>query len=207
MSFYKRFVYPRLVDAAMAKKDAAEVRARIIPMARGEVLEIGVGSARNFPFYTDAVTRLVAVDSSRELLRIASTRAAAAPFPVELVNDSAERLPLPDHCVDTTVVTWSLCSIPDPVAALREIRRVLKPAGMLIFAEHGLSPDPAVQIWQNRITPMWRRVSGGCHLNRRVDGLIREAGFSIVELRTRYLSGPRPMNYTYEGFARPAGSI
>jgi ubiquinone/menaquinone biosynthesis C-methylase UbiE len=162
-----------------------------------------VGSARNLPFYTGAVTRLVAVDSYRELLEIASTRTTFAPFPVELVHDSAEGLPLADHRVDSAVVTWSLCSIPDPAAALREIRRVLKPGGMLIFAEHGLSPDPAVQTWQNRITPLWRRVSGGCHLNRKVDELIREAGFSIVELRTRYLSGPRPMNYTYEGLARP----
>jgi ubiquinone/menaquinone biosynthesis C-methylase UbiE len=164
-----------------------------------------VGSARNLSFYAGAVTRLLAVDPSRELLRMARARAAAAPFPVELLQASAERLAVADHEVDTVVVTWSLCSIPDPRAALREARRVLKPEGTLIFAEHGLSPDARVQAWQNRINPLWRRVSGGCNLNRKVDDLLQQAGFSISEMRTGYLPGPRPMTFTYEGCARLPG--
>jgi SAM-dependent methyltransferase len=202
MGLYRRFIYPRLVDAAMGDKDLAQVRARVVPEARGAVLEIGAGSAMNLPFYTDAVTRLIALDSSPELLRRAREKAVVAPFPVELLHASAEQLPLPDREVDTVVVTWSLCSIPDAEEALSEVRRVLKRDGTLIFAEHGLSPDPRVQAWQNRINPLWRRVSGGCNLNRRIDALIRRAGFSIEELRTDYLPGPRPMTYTYEGFAR-----
>jgi ubiquinone/menaquinone biosynthesis C-methylase UbiE len=189
----------------MSSEDLACVRRRVIRAASGAVLEIGVGSARNLSFYTGAVTRLLAVDPSPELLRKARSRAAGAPFPVELLEASAEGLDLPDRAVDTAVVTWSLCSIPDPGAALREVRRVLKPEGTLIFAEHGLSPDARVQIWQKRLNPVWRRVSGGCSLTRKIDDLIREAGFSIGELRTQYLPGPRPMTYTYEGFARPLG--
>ncbi len=203
MGFYRRFIYPRLIDAAMANKDLAPVRARVVPAARGAVLEIGVGSAMNLPFYTDAVTRLFALDSSPELLRRARGKAALAPFPVELLHAPAEKVPLPDREIDTAVVTWSLCSLPDAAQALSEIKRVLKREGTLIFAEHGLSPDARVQAWQNRINPLWRRVSGGCNLNRPIEALIRSAGFSIEELHTQYLPGPRPMTYTCEGFARP----
>ncbi len=203
MGLYKRFIYPRLIDAAMANKDLSPVRARVIPAARGAVLEIGAGSAMNLPFYTDAVTRLFALDSSPELLRRAREKAVLAPFPVELLHASAEQLPLPDREVDTVVVTWSLCSIANAEQALSEVNRVLKREGTLIFAEHGLSPDPPVQAWQNRINPLWRRASGGCNVNRPIDDLIRRAGFTIEEVRTQYLPGPRPMTYTYEGFARP----
>jgi SAM-dependent methyltransferase len=202
MGLFQRFIYPRLVDAAMASKDLEQVRARVVPVARGAVLEIGAGSAMNLPFLTDAVSGLFALDSSPELLQRAREKAARAPFPVELLHASAERVPLPDGEVDTAIVTWSLCSIPDAAQALREIKRVLKRDGVLIFAEHGLSPDPRVRAWQNRINPWWRRVSGGCNLNRRIDDLIRDAGFSIEEVRTGYLPGPRPMTYTFEGFAR-----
>ena len=204
MGLYTRFVLPRLIDLAMRNKDAAQLRSKVIPAARGAVLEVGVGSGLNLPFYTTAVTHLYAVDPSFELLKMARPKADRAPFPVEFLNHSAERTPLPDGKVDTAVVTWSLCSIPDAPAALREVRRVLKPDGTLIFVEHGLSSDPPVQAWQNRINPIWRRVAGGCNLNRKIDDLISSAGFSIKELRTTYLPGPRPMAYTYEGLAHPA---
>lgn len=205
MGLYGRFVLPRLIDSAMRNKDAAELRSKVIPGARGVVLEIGVGSGLNIPFYTAAVSRLYAVDPSRELLDMARRKAEGAPFPIEFLNHTAERVPLADHNVDTAVVTWSLCSMADARAVLREVKRVLKPDGTLIFVEHGLSPDLSVQAWQNRINPVWRRVAGGCNLTRRIDRVIRSAGFTIGELRTRYLPGPRPMTYTYEGIAHPTG--
>ncbi|MGH9320117.1 MAG: class I SAM-dependent methyltransferase [Vicinamibacteria bacterium] len=187
----------------MKNKDAAELRSKVIPAARGVVLEVGVGSGLNIPFYTAAVSRLYAVDPSMELLNMARQKAGGAPFPIDFLNHTAERMALADRDVDTAVVTWSLCSMADALAALREVKRVLKPDGTLIFVEHGLSPDHSVQAWQNRINPIWRRVAGGCNLNRRIDHVIRSAGFAIGELRTRYLPGPRPMTYTYEGIAHP----
>jgi ubiquinone/menaquinone biosynthesis C-methylase UbiE len=206
MGLYARFVLPRLINLAMRNKEAARVRAKIIPGASGTVLEIGIGSGLNLPFYTDAVKHLYGVDPSPQLLKMARAKVATVPFPVEFLTQSAERLPLADHAVDTAVVTWSLCSIPDARAALREMRRVLKPEGKLIFVEHGLAPDPRVQTWQHRLNPLWRRLAGGCNLIRKMDDLIQSAGFSIREVHTEYLPGPRPMTYTYEGFAEPVQS-
>ena len=123
-------------------------------------------------------------------------------FPVTLFNRSADQIPLPDQSVDTGVVTWSLCSIRNPPAALKEMRRLLKPGGSLIFVEHGLSPDSAVQSWQNRLTPFWRRMAGGCHLNRKIDDVIRDAGFTIEHLETRYIPGWRPVTYHSIGVGR-----
>jgi SAM-dependent methyltransferase len=132
---------------------------------------------------------------------MAVRKAAPVPFPVEFLHRQADRVPLPDGSVDTAVSTWTLCSIADPLSALREVRRVLTPGGVLVFIEHGLSPDAAVQTWQNRLTPIWRRIAGGCHLNRRIGGLIESAGFRIEELRTGYVRGPRLGTYMYEGRA------
>ena len=188
----------------MARADVARLRAMQIPAARGTVLEVGIGSGLNVPFYTSAVTRLYGVDPSAELLAMARGRAAAAPFPVELLEQDADRIPLHDASVDTVVVTWSLCSIAKPEDALREMRRVLKPSGTFIFVEHGLSPDTRVRKWQNLLTPWWRRFAGGCHLNRKMDDLVREAGFTIETLRTEYVPGPRPLTFMYEGTARKA---
>lgn len=186
----------------MTRGEVAHLRAAHVPAARGVVLEIGIGSGLNLPFYTNAVTRLYGVDPSEALLARARKRAAAAPFPVVLINGDADRIPLGGASIDTVVVTWSLCSIAKPANALREMRRVLKPSGTLIFVEHGLSDDVRVRKWQNRLTPFWRRFTGGCHLNRKMDDLVRAAGFTIAELRTEYVPGPRPMTFMYEGRAR-----
>lgn len=185
----------------MAREEATRLRAAYVPAARGVVLEIGIGSGLNLPFYTSAVTHLHGVDPSAELLAMARDKVAAAPFPVELLNREAGQIPLADASIDTVVVTWSLCSIANPTGALREMRRVLKPGGALIFVEHGLSPDAGVRKWQNRLTPVWRLFTGGCHLNRKMDDLIRSAGFTIAELRTEYVPGPRAFTYMYEGRA------
>lgn len=186
----------------MSRDDATRLRAAYLPLARGHVLEIGIGSGLNIPFYTGAVTKLHGIDPSAELLARAAETATAAPFPVELLNTTAEHIPLPDESMDSVVVTWALCSIPDAAAALRDMRRVLKRDGSLIFVEHGLSPDPVVEKWQNRLTPFWRPWTGGCHLNKKIDDLVRAAGFTIADLRTEYVPGPRPLTFTYQGVAR-----
>jgi ubiquinone/menaquinone biosynthesis C-methylase UbiE len=205
MGFYEHFILPRLTDLAMKNKESARLRANWIPHARGEVLEIGIGSGLNLPFYSPEVQRLYGVDPSVELQRMARQRAAAGPLKVEFLSQSAEEpLPLANASIDTVVVTWSLCSIVNAPKALLEMKRVLKASGRLIFLEHGRAPDPEVVVWQDRLTPIWKRVTGGCHLNRKIDDLITAAGFQIVELKTCYLPGPRPMTYTYQGFGQPA---
>jgi ubiquinone/menaquinone biosynthesis C-methylase UbiE len=202
MGIYRRFVLPRVIDLAMRDKGATARRAGLVPQATGAVLEIGIGSGLNLPFYSAAVTRLRGVDPSAELLAMAGRKLGRVDFPVELSCESAEQLRLDDGSIDTVVMTWVLCSIPNPDLALREAKRVLKPAGRLLFVEHGYAPDPKVLTWQRRLNPLWRRIGGGCNLDRRMDALIAAAGFHIERLETSYLPGPRPMTYTYEGAAR-----
>ena len=204
LTFYNKYVLPRLINFAMTRSDLARIREVHVPAAKGVVLEIGIGSGVNMPFYTNAVTQLYGVDPSAELLAMAREKAAAAPFPVELFNRAADRIPLADASVDTAIVTWSLCSIANPADALREVRRILKPGGALIFVEHGLSPEAGVRKWQNRLTPVWRRCAGGCHLNRKMDDLIRSAGFTIADLRMEYVPGPRAFAFMYQGRAHTA---
>jgi ubiquinone/menaquinone biosynthesis C-methylase UbiE len=196
---YSRLLFPRLLDFAMKYEELTNLREKMIPAARGAVLEVGIGSGLNLPFYTSSVTKLYGLEPSPELLAKARTRSSRAKFPIEWLNTAAELIRLPDSSVDTVVVTWSLCSMQDPAAALGEMNRVLRPDGRLIFIEHGLSPDARVQSWQNRLTPVWRRLAGGCHLNRKMDDLIRSAGFSIARLEAAYIPGPRPLTYTYSG--------
>jgi ubiquinone/menaquinone biosynthesis C-methylase UbiE len=202
MGVYAKYVLPWVIDLAMRNKDAEQLRADWVPHARGDVLEVGIGSGLNLPFYSSEVQRLYGVEPSAELQRMAGTRAASAATKVEFFAQSAEEpLPLPDGSIDTVVTTWTLCSIADPSSALRQMKRVLKPSGLLIFIEHGRAPDPRVSSWQDRLTPWWKRITGGCHLNRAIDALFVEAGFEIDDLKTTYVRGPRPMAYTYQGFA------
>jgi ubiquinone/menaquinone biosynthesis C-methylase UbiE len=201
MAFYSHHVLPRLINFAMARAELARLRAVHVPAARGVVLEAGIGSGLNLPFYTAEVTKLYGVDPSAELLALARPKTRGLGFPVELLRQEAERIPLETGSVDTVVMTWSLCSIRDPVSALRELHRVLKPGGALIFIEHGLAPDAGVRKWQNRLTPIWRRLAGGCHLDRKMDDLIRGAGFKIASVEMGYAPGPRFATYTYEGRA------
>lgn len=204
MGFYGKYLLPRILDLAMKNKDTTRVRAAVIPQARGEVLEVGIGSGLNLPFYSPEVKHIFGVDPSLELQKMASKR-IAGPIKVDFIAQSAEEpLPLEAASIDTIVMAWTLCSIPNAAKALQQMRRVLKADGRLIFVEHGRAPDRKVAAWQDRLTPFWRRATGGCHLNRKVDDLIVGAGFQITELTTSYLPGPRPMTYTYQGAARPA---
>lgn len=204
MSLYRKFVLPRLIDLSMKNKETARYRPKIVPLARGQVLEVGVGSGLNFPFYSEQVHSVCGVDSSEELLRMAEKRAGAVSGPVQLLNSSAEAIPLDSETADTIVMTWTLCSIPQPEKALAEMLRVLKPGGELLFIEHGAAPDRTVRTWQDRINPPWRALAGGCNINRQMDRLISDAGFHIVELEKGYLRGPRLFTFTYRGRARKA---
>lgn len=204
MSFYDHWILPRLTHLVMRSPRLAEYRARAVAHARGDVLEIGMGSGLNLPFFRDDVRRIVGVEPSLPLARLAELRARELSVPVDVLLATAEDLPLADASVDTAVTTWSLCTIPEPVRALREVRRVLRPGGQLVFVEHGRSPEEGVARWQDRLTPLWRRCAGGCHLNRPIDALIREAGFVIPDLQTGYMAGPRVATFMYEGFAKPA---
>jgi ubiquinone/menaquinone biosynthesis C-methylase UbiE len=204
VSVYETYVLPRLIHWGMRKKIATAERKRFIPLASGTVLEVGIGSGLNLPFYGPQVQKLYALDPSRALWNMARPRVREAPFPVEFLAASAERIPLEDMSVDTVVTTWTLCTIPDLLQALTDMRRVLKPEGRLIFVEHGHSPDPSVLAWQNRLTPVWKRIGGGCHLNRQIDALIADAGFDITQIDRGYSRGPKPMTYLYKGVARRA---
>ena len=204
MSLYDRWILPRVLDVVMRNREMTRYRSGLVPKARGVVLEVGIGSGLNLPFYGPQVERLHAIDPSEELLRMARKRAKSIPFPVECFARSGEAIPIDDHCVDTVLTTFTLCTIADPLAALREMRRVLRPTGRLLFAEHGLAPDRSVQRWQQRCTPVWKRIAGGCNLDRKMDDLIGTAGFHIAELKVEYAKGPRPLSYIYAGSARPA---
>jgi len=206
MNLYERWILPRLLDLVMRNKEVTRYRSRVVPHARGIVLEVGIGSGLNMRFYGPQVEQLFAVDPSEELLRMARRRAHAMPLPVEFFARSGEVIPLGNQSVDTVLTTFTLCTIPDPLAALREARRVLKSGGQLLFAEHGLAPDTSVRRWQHRCNPLWSKIAGGCNLNRKMDQLIRAAGFEITELETEYAKGPRPMSYVYSGRAQPIAS-
>jgi SAM-dependent methyltransferase len=206
MSVYGRYVLPVLTDLTMRNRFAHAERVRYVPLASGDVLEVGVGSGLNIPIYGPALRTLSALDPSPELLRMARRQAAGAPFPVTFMQQSAEQIPLADGAVDTVVTTWTLCTIPEPVRALREMRRVLRADGRLIFVEHGRAPDPTVVTWQDRLTPLWRNIAGGCHLNRSIDRLLAVGGFEITELDCGYTAGLRVAAYLYRGLARPRGA-
>jgi ubiquinone/menaquinone biosynthesis C-methylase UbiE len=203
VNVYDRWVFPPLLDLVMRQTQLEKFRREVVAAASGRVLEIGVGSGLNFPFYGEQVKIVIGIDPSPRLLAMASRRAEAARVRAELLQASATAIPLADDTIDTIVMTWTLCSIPDPLTALREMRRVLKPDGRLLFIEHGLSPEAGVERWQHRLTPMSGHISGGCHLDRKMDDLIRSAGFELTEIRTEYARGPRMFTYMYEGCARP----
>lgn len=202
MNFYERCILPPVLDLVMRQNQLEKYRREVVANASGRVLEVGVGSGLNLPLYREQVEFVVGIDPSPRLLATARRRAIAASVRAYLVLASAVAIPLADCTIDTVVMTWTLCSIADPLTGLREMRRVLKPSGKLFFIEHGLSPEAGVERWQRGLTPMWRHIGGGCHLDRKMDDLIRSAGFELTDLRTEYAQGPRPFTYMYEGCAR-----
>ena len=204
MGFYNDRIVPHLVHLSMRNRRLLPRRERVISAAEGRVLEIGIGSGLNLPFYSSRAWEVVGLDPAPRLLAMARRAAEQCAVPVTFVEGSAEAIPLDDNSIDTAVTTWTLCTIPDAVRALIDVRRVLKPGGRLLFIEHGLAPEDNVRRWQNRLTPVWKRFSGGCHLNRPIRSLIEEAGYRIATIDTAYMEGPKPMVYLYEGCALPA---
>ena len=201
--WYDRHLLPYLVDLACGLRAVRRQRRKVVPLARGKVLEVGIGTGLNLEHYDTArVDQVVGLDPGLEMHPLARKRARQAGLTVELVGLSAEQLPFDAHTFDTVLVTYALCTIPDPHAALVEIRRVLKRGGLLIFCEHGLAPDPSVRRWQQRLTPLWTRVAGGCHLDRDVPALLADAGFQCRDLQALYLPGPRVLTFNYWGTAK-----
>ena len=201
MSVYDQWILPPLLNLVMRQRQLRRYRSDLVPMARGRVLEVGIGSGLNLPYYGANVESVTGIDPTPRLLAMAERLAPSVPVRVQLLCGSATDLPVRSASIDTIVMTWTLCSIGDPARALLEMRRVLRPGGALLFVEHGLAPDAGVARWQRTLTPIWQRLAGGCHLDRNVDALLRAAGFRVAALATGYADGPRPMTFMYEGRA------
>lgn len=202
MTFYSEHVLPRVIDRSMRSGELRPYRERVVSRAEGRVLEVGVGSGLNLPFYGARVAEVVGLEPSARLLAMARSRIGQSRAPAGFIEGSAESIPLEDRSIDTVVMTWTLCSIPDAARALAEMRRVLEPTGQLLFVEHGLAPEDDVRRWQHRLTPLWKKIGGGCHLNRPIRSLIEDAGFRIRQIETAYMKGPKPLTFIYEGRAK-----
>jgi ubiquinone/menaquinone biosynthesis C-methylase UbiE len=201
MGFYENQILPRLTELAMSRGELTPIRARVAASLDGDVLEVGFGSGLNVPHYPPAVAHLRAVDPATVGRKLAAKRVASSGVPVEYIGLDGQALPLESGSIDHVLTTWTLCTIPDVDRALSEIRRVLRPGGMFHFVEHGRSPDRKVAGWQDRLTPLQRRVAGGCHLNRPIDELVMSSGLELVQLENYYAKGPRPFGYMFEGLA------
>jgi ubiquinone/menaquinone biosynthesis C-methylase UbiE len=205
MGFYSKYILPRATCFACSLKPTRMQRGQVVPLARGRVLEIGIGSGLNLPFYAPGkVEYLWGLDPSRENWALTEGRRAPVDFDVEFLEASAEAIPLDDASADCVLVTYTLCTLPAVRPALEEMHRVLKPGGRLIFCEHGAAPDASVRFWQDRLNPLWRRMAGGCNLNRTAPELLVQGGFMIQELETGYIPGWKPASFNYRGIARPA---
>lgn len=204
MGFYDEKILPHAIDLACGSKPNMKQREKIVPLASGDVLEIGFGSGLNLPFYrADRIGQFFALEPSDGMRRKAASRVAASPIDVKFIALPGEQIPLPDESVDTVLVTYSLCTIPDAVTALEGMRRVLRPGGHLIFCEHGIAPDNGVRRWQRRINPAWRRVAGGCNMDRDIPELIRRGGFELENIERKYIPGLKILSYNVWGTATP----
>lgn len=202
MGFYDKHILPRLVHFTCGLTPAMKQREKVVPRATGKVLEVGIGSGLNIPLYDGKrVTHLWGLDPSPEMWSIARRNAAAHHLDAEYLQSEAESIPLEDGAADTVVMTYTLCTIPDPHRALAEIRRVLRPGGKLLFCEHGRAPEPGVRRWQDRLNTVWGKLSGGCNLNRPIADLLLSAGFQSPDLQTMYIPGWKPACFNYWGSA------
>ncbi len=203
MSFYDDNVLPHVINLACGSAPILRQRQKIVPQAEGRILEIGMGSGINIPYYnTSKVEKVWGLEPSIGMRKKAQKRVDAAPFDLEWLDLPGEEIPLDDNSVDTIVLTYTLCTIPDWRAAVNQMSRVLKPGGKLLFSEHGKAPDAAVQAWQDRVNPLWMKLAGGCHLNRDIPALLKAGGFKIKELDTLYVpKTPKIAAFTFWGYA------
>lgn len=202
MRLYDEKVLPHLLDCACGMGQVMKVRSQVVPQAEGRVLEIGIGTGLNLAFYDrNKVSAIVGVDPAAQMQDKARRRSAGIGIPVEMIALELGQIQAEDASFDSIVCTFTLCTIPEVAAALQEMRRVLKPGGKLLFAEHGRAPDHKVRHWQDRLTPLWKPLAGGCHLNRDIPALLKAGGFHIRDVQASYLPGPRPMTWVWRGWA------
>jgi ubiquinone/menaquinone biosynthesis C-methylase UbiE len=202
MNIYDKYLMPRVVNLACGLKPTMKQREKVVPLAEGRVLEIGVGSGLNLPFYdAGKVQHVWGLDPSKEMWELAQKTLRNFDIDMEFLETPAEAIPLDDDSVDTLMMTYTMCTIPEVLPALEEMRRVLKPGGRLLFCEHGVAPDESVRKWQNRLNPLWGKIGGGCNLNRAIPDLLQQGGFKIREMETMYIPGWRPASFNYWGSA------
>ena len=202
MGYYEKYCLPHVLNFACGLDAIEQQRRKVVPLATGRVLEIGMGSALNIPYYdTESVEFVWGLEPSEHMRKKAQKQLRNAPLEVRWLDFPGEDIPLDDNSVDTVLLTYTLCTIPDWLSALEQMRRVLAPGGKLVFCEHGEAPDKGVQRWQTRIDPLWGKIAGGCHLNRQIPGLIEAGGFAIRTLESAYIPGPRIAGYNYWGTA------
>jgi ubiquinone/menaquinone biosynthesis C-methylase UbiE len=204
LGFYNKYILPKFLNCACGTKPINFQRDKIVPLAKGIVLDVGIGSGLNIPFYNKSkIEHLYGLDPSDELLKIAKSIAEKHELEIEFLECGAEAIPLPDNSIDTVLITYTMCTIPDVELSNLEIMRVLKPEGQLLFCEHGLAPDKNIVKWQRRINPIWNKIAGGCNLNRDIPKLIASSGFKILDMEEMYLpSTPKFAGYNYWGVAK-----
>jgi ubiquinone/menaquinone biosynthesis C-methylase UbiE len=206
MGLYDKYFLPKFLDVACGSKPILKQREKVVPHCTGRVLEVGMGSGLNLPYYNPSKIDMVfGLEPAPAMVALAKPKADAVPFPVEFIDLPGEEIPLEDNSIDTVLLTYTLCTIPGAEAALAGMRRVLKPGGKLLFCEHGRAPDAAIEKWQNRINGAWRHIAGGCNVNRDIPGLIKASGFNITDMDSMYLpSTPRVLGFNYWGSAKKA---
>ena len=202
MGFYNRYIMPRMINCACGMKPIRKQREKVVPLAAGDVLEIGIGSGHNLPFYDPAkVSKIIGVDPDDHIWKRSQKRREACSIPIERMGLSGEDIPMETNSADCVVCTYTLCTIPDPVKALHEMRRILKPGGQILFSEHGKAPEADIHAKQVKMDRWWGKISGGCHTGRDIPALFREAGLKLTSLDEMYVPGPKTLGYNYWGAA------
>ncbi|MFK8021945.1 MAG: class I SAM-dependent methyltransferase [Pseudomonadales bacterium] len=202
MGLYDRYILPHVINAACGTKPILKQREKVVPHAEGQILEIGMGSGINIPYYNpEKVEKLWGLEPSEGMREKAKPRVEAAPFDLEWLGLPGEEIPLDDNTIDTVVLTYTLCTIPDALKAVKQMRRVLKPGGKLLFSEHGKAPDEAIYRWQKKLDPLWGKMAGGCHLSRDIPDLLTQGGFEVKDIDSMYVpSTPKVAGFTYWGY-------